>query len=102
MAVLGDDAVASPSAPSCPCTTIAGMTPGKGFVGGVLLETDAARGRPDTTSGLSESVLGSPKPEEKRWKIFRRSYWSTALWPPKDGGKPRSCCWDQVLFPSSC
>ena len=36
---------------------MAGMTHGKDFMGDVLLETDAARGRPGTKSGLSESVL---------------------------------------------
>lgn len=64
-AVCGNGAMASSSALSCPPATMAGMTHGKDFVGDVLLETDAARGRHGTMVGLSESMLGSPKPEEE-------------------------------------
>lgn len=70
-AVCGDDAVATLSALSCPLASMAGVTHGKNFVGDVLLETDVVRGRPGTMSGLSESILGCPKPEGKRCNIFR-------------------------------
>lgn len=64
-AVHGDCAVASSLAPWCHPATVAGMTHGEDFVGDVLLSTDVAAGRCGTMNGLSESMLASPKPEER-------------------------------------
>lgn len=78
-AVWGDRAMASTSALSCPPPTMAGMAHGEDLMGGMLLDTDAARGRPGTMSGLFESMLGPLKPEEKRCNFFRGSHWSAVL-----------------------
>lgn len=50
--VWGDGALASSSAPSCLSAIVAAMTHGEDFVGNVLLETDATRGRPGIMGGL--------------------------------------------------
>lgn len=93
-AVYGDCAMASSSAPSCPPATMAGMAHTKDFTSDVLLETGAARGKPDTISRLSEPMLGSPKLEEKSWNIFRGSHWSRVMpfgHPSRMEANPRSC-----------
>lgn len=71
--------MATLSAPWSAPASMTGTTHGEDFVGDVLLETDAARGTPDTMSVFSKSLLGSPKPEEKMRNIFRGSHWTTVL-----------------------
>lgn len=93
-AVSGDCAVASSLAPWCHPATVAGMTHSEDFVGDVLLLTDVAAGRCGTTNGLSESMLASPKPEERGATFLEgpTGALSFSLATKQDGEKPRAHC----------